>query len=102
MTTTGTTKDQMPVGDLSGKFGALTGPTVSRTDLDPSLDLWGPRGVVGRALTMTSSGSNLACADITNKVSEGGMTFTAKAEFTGEVTGSIMLVGAALDRKWVL
>ena len=89
----GTTKDQVPVGDLSGKFGVLTGATVSRIDLDPSLDLWGPRGVVGRALTLTSSGTNMACADVTNKVSEGGVLFSAKARFTGDVTGDITLVG---------
>ena len=86
----------MPVGDLSGKFGVLTGTTVSKTEMDPSLDLWGPRGVMGRALTMASAGANMACADITNKVSDGGMMLTAKAEFTGDVTGTIMLVSVAV------
>ena len=82
------------MGDLSGKFGQLTGPNVTRTDLDPTLNLWGPRSVTGRALSVTSAGgSSLACASITPQAGNGGQVFSAKAAFAGgDVVGEIRMV----------
>ncbi|XP_070210384.1 uncharacterized protein [Littorina saxatilis] len=88
---TGTTLDGKPVGDLAGKFVLPLGPTVLRNFTDTNLDLWGYRAITGRALTLTSSGTKLACADVTSKPTSEGKLFTAVAKFTGPVTGTIKL-----------
>lgn len=90
---TGTvTADLVPTGALSTKFGPLTQATVSSTHMDPSMDLFGPRSVVGRAMTLSSSQSEvLACGDVMDVNVQGGMEVQAEAVFTGTITGKIML-----------
>lgn len=85
------TADLVPTGDLSTKFGPLTQSTVSSTLMDPSMDLFGPRSVVGRAMTLSSSQSVLACGDVMDVNVQGGIEVQAEAVFTGTVTGKIML-----------
>lgn len=92
VTQTGSTKDKIAVGDLTAKFGAMAGGSVSGiTKVDPSLDVWGPRAVTGRAFSLQDSGSSVDCADVAPKMVDGGRLFEAKAVFTGEVVGHIML-----------
>ena len=60
------TSDQYAVGDLSGKYGSLTGKAQEKIQaLDFNLPLFGPVSVVGRALTVYSSeGVAIACSNI--------------------------------------
>ena len=60
------TSDQYAVGDLSGKYGSLTGKSVEKIQVsDFNLPLFGPVSVIGRALTIYSSeGVAIACSNI--------------------------------------
>lgn len=60
------TSDQYAVGDLSGKYGSLTGKSQEKIQVnDFNLPLFGPVSVVGRALTVYSSeGVAIACSNI--------------------------------------
>nr|KAG5698761.1 hypothetical protein BaRGS_032180 [Batillaria attramentaria] len=86
------TKDKVPVGDLAAKFGLLMQADVSKTVQDPSLDLFGLRSVVGRAMTLSSSENVFACGDVMGAVQEGGMLVEAEAVFSGDVIGKVMMV----------
>ncbi|KAL8560267.1 hypothetical protein ACOMHN_005998 [Nucella lapillus] len=92
VTSPGTTKDKIAVGDLAAKFGSMAGTAVSGiTWVDPSLDVWGPRAVTGRAISLSDSGRTVGCAALQPKMVSGGRLFKARAVFTGEVLGDIML-----------
>ncbi|KAK7113211.1 uncharacterized protein [Littorina saxatilis] len=85
------TKDQYPVGDLSGKFGRVSGSSPGQLTLvDPTLDLMGPLSVAGRALTLRNS-ARVVCGDLFDRGMAGGMYLSAVAKFTGDVVGEITL-----------
>lgn len=60
------TTDQYAVGDLSGKYGSLTGKASEKIQVsDFNLPLFGPVSVIGRALTIYSSdGVAIACSNV--------------------------------------
>ncbi|XP_076458493.1 uncharacterized protein LOC143292195 [Babylonia areolata] len=94
-TAAGGTKDSVEVGDLSGKFGNLL--FTSRNVLDPTLDLMGPRSVVGRALGLSSDNESVACGSIEDRINPGGVLVSAVAIFTGDVVGRIAMTKT---HKW--
>jgi Cu/Zn superoxide dismutase/Na+-transporting NADH:ubiquinone oxidoreductase subunit NqrD len=67
---TGTCNPAMPstceIGDLSGKFGALSGSSVNAMYSDANLPLFGMNSIVGRSVVIHASGTGarIACADI--------------------------------------
>ena len=88
-TATGTV-DQYEVGDLSGKFGDLTGrERVQGTFVDPSLCVFGKNSVVGRSIVIHHSPvpSRWVCANIEL---EHRPMMTAVATFTYPVGGRVM------------
>lgn len=55
------------LGDLSGKFGMLTGLSSAENDVvDTTMPLFGPYSVVGRGLVihLASDGSRWVCANV--------------------------------------
>lgn len=60
------TSDQYAVGDLSGKYGSLTGKQSEKiTVSDHNLPLFGPVSIIGRALTIYSAdGMAIACSNV--------------------------------------
>ncbi|KAG9510512.1 hypothetical protein GZH46_00940 [Fragariocoptes setiger] len=60
------TSDQYAVGDLSGKYGSLTGKSQEKIQVsDYNLPLYGSLSVVGRALTIYSAdGVAIACSNV--------------------------------------
>lgn len=90
------TLDQYPVGDISGKFGVVSPSSRSRELMDSSLDLFGPRSVAGRAITLMSGSNIINCSELMDTMRVGGMQMKAKAVFTGDVTGQISLVSLFL------
>lgn len=60
------TSDQYAVGDLSGKYGSLTGKASERIQVnDFNLPLFGPISIIGRAMTIYSAeGVAIACSNI--------------------------------------
>ncbi|KAF6723842.1 Cell surface superoxide dismutase [Cu-Zn] 6 [Oryzias melastigma] len=85
--------DQYEVGDISGKFGMLTGRTsFDAVYEDPSMPLTGPYSIVGRSLVIHHTNSTrLRCADIIANTSTGGQLITSKAVFNGSVAGTVQL-----------
>lgn len=60
------TSDQYAVGDLSGKYGSLTGKSTEKIQVtDYNLPLFGPVSIVGRAMTVYSAdGVAIACSNV--------------------------------------
>lgn len=60
------TSDQYAVGDLSGKYGSLTGKANEKIQInDYNLPLFGPISIVGRAMTIYSAeGVAIACSNV--------------------------------------
>ncbi|XP_064630312.1 uncharacterized protein LOC135489083 [Lineus longissimus] len=88
------TDDQYEVGDLSNKYGMLTGLTSkSAAYTDTNLDLSGQQSIVGRSLVIhkLAGNSRWVCANISYSNAD-GRYFRAMAKFdNGEVAGYIRL-----------
>ncbi|XP_061686732.1 uncharacterized protein cusr [Syngnathoides biaculeatus] len=87
------TVDQYEIGDISGKFGLLTGLSESQQMyVDSNLPLSGPHSIVGRSVVIHyTNGSRLQCADITADRNTDGQWTLANAVFNGSVNGTIRL-----------
>ncbi|XP_030595278.1 uncharacterized protein cusr isoform X2 [Archocentrus centrarchus] len=87
------TVDQYEMGDISGKFGMLNGQNnFEAVYTDPDMLMSGPYSIVGRSLVVHNvSGSRIRCADILADRTTDGQWITAKAVFTGTVTGTVRL-----------
>ncbi|KAM4585276.1 uncharacterized protein cusr [Odontesthes bonariensis] len=90
--TTGTV-DQYEIGDISGKFGMLTGLNSSEGVYeDPDMPLTGPYSILGRSLVLHhTDGRRMRCADISAERNADGQWTTAKADLRGGVTGTVRL-----------
>ena len=68
ITMAGTTSDQFEVGDLSGKFGSLSGQNdFYRMYVDPNIPLFGPFSILDRSLVIHEDdpeGTRFVCSDI--------------------------------------
>lgn len=60
------TQDELPIGDLSAKYGNLTGKDMLEEEyFDSNLPLFGPLSVVGRSVMIyKSNGSRWMCSNI--------------------------------------
>ncbi|XP_041838085.1 uncharacterized protein cusr [Melanotaenia boesemani] len=87
------TVDQYEIGDISGKFGMLTGRNDFKAVYEDSdMSLTGPYSIVGRSLVVHhANGSRIRCADISAETNPDGQWTTAKAVFSGGVTGTVWL-----------
>ena len=87
----GGTPDQYEVGDISGKFGMLTGmPSYDETYYDPNLPLFGMNSIVGRSLVINK---DLAGAPrwICSTIQPMGSMITAVAKFKYPVIGYMIM-----------
>ncbi|XP_069756192.1 uncharacterized protein cusr isoform X2 [Narcine bancroftii] len=88
------TVDQYEVGDISGKFGTLNNlnqTTVKYMDLN--MPLFGPHCVVSRSLVVyQEDGSPFQCANLPAVKATEGEFIQAKANFSGDVKGTITLM----------
>jgi len=68
ITVAGTTSDQFEVGDLSGKFGSLSGQNdIYREYVDPNIPLFGPYSILDRSLVIHEDdpeGTRFVCSNI--------------------------------------
>lgn len=85
------TSDGYEIGDLSGKFGSLSGmEEVSESFYDPNIPLFGPLGIVGRSVVIhrdDEGGTRWDCADIAHTRPVVTVTFSImSSSFRGEVT----------------
>ena len=68
ITMAGTTSDQFEVGDLSGKFGSLSGLNdISREYFDPNIPLFGSFSILDRSLVIhldDAEGTRFVCSNI--------------------------------------
>ena len=66
VTDSGTTSDQFEIGDLSGKFGGLSGrDQISAVYTDPNIPLFGPFSILGRSIVIhRPDGSRWICSNI--------------------------------------
>jgi Cu/Zn superoxide dismutase len=68
ITMAGTTSDQFEVGDLSGKFGSLSGQNdFYREYVDPNIPLFGPFSILDRSLVIhedDADGTRFVCSNI--------------------------------------
>ncbi|XP_056125745.1 uncharacterized protein cusr [Rhinichthys klamathensis goyatoka] len=87
------TVDQYEIGDISGKFGYLTGQnTFQNQYMDGNMPLSGPNSIIGRSLVIHyNNGSRMMCADISAEDAPDGNRVTAEAMFSGAVTGTVMM-----------
>ncbi|XP_029353175.1 uncharacterized protein cusr [Echeneis naucrates] len=87
------TVDQYEIGDISGKFGLLSGLNRSEElHKDPNMPLNGPYSIVGRSLVVHyANGSRLRCADISADRDTDGQLSIATAVFNGTVNGTVQL-----------
>ena len=87
----GTTSDQLMIGDLSGKFGSLSGLNeISAVFTEPNVPLFGPFSVIGRSIVIREiDGTRWVCSDIkrAKQVLEVTATFSTPS-FSGNVTFS--------------
>ena len=93
VSTPGRTSDQFEIGDLSGKFGGLSGLDEILADYtDPNVPLFGPFSVIGRSIVIhldDEGGTRWVCSDIhrTRQILQVVTNFTS-ASFSGSVTFS--------------
>ena len=93
ITTPGKTSDQFEIGDLSGKFGGLSGlDEISAEYTDPNVPLFGPFSVIGRSIVIhedDQDGTRWVCSDIqrTRQILQIITTFSSLS-FSGNVTFS--------------
>ncbi|XP_014855045.1 PREDICTED: uncharacterized protein LOC106925297 isoform X2 [Poecilia mexicana] len=87
------TVDQYEIGDISGKFGMLTGQNnFDAVYMDPNMPLTGPYSIMGRSVVVHyTDGSRMVCADVLSDTNTKGQWTLAKATFNGVVTGTITL-----------
>ncbi|KTF72519.1 hypothetical protein cypCar_00041928 [Cyprinus carpio] len=87
------TVDQYEIGDISGKFGDLTGQNNFQNQyMDGNMPLLGPNGIIGRSLVIHyANGSRMRCADISAEDSPDGNWVIAKAMFSSAVTGTVTM-----------
>lgn len=87
------TLDQYEVGDISGKFGMLTGHNnYQGVFLDTNLPLTGPYSIVRRSVVVHyTNGSRMRCANIESNSAEGGHWVKAKAVFNSTLTGTVLM-----------
>lgn len=87
------TLDQYEVGDLSGKFGMLTGHNdYQGVFLDTNLPLTGPYSIVRRSVVVHyTNGSRMRCANIEADTAKGGHWVKAKAVFNSTLTGTVLM-----------
>ncbi|XP_050396767.1 uncharacterized protein LOC126815248 isoform X2 [Patella vulgata] len=88
------TVDQYEVGDISGKFGKLSGVSSNDEHFDTNMNLFGPQSIIGRSVVLhkASDGSRWSCGNIVEDISlTGGTLFQAKAEFDTNVRGYVTL-----------
>ncbi|XP_043970458.1 xaa-Pro aminopeptidase 1 isoform X1 [Gambusia affinis] len=87
------TVDQYEIGDISGKFGMLTGQNdFEAFFMDPNMPLTGPYSIMGRSVVVHyTNGSRMVCANILPDTIINGHWTLAKATFNGTVTGTITL-----------
>ena len=89
----GKTSDQFEIGDLSGKFGYLTGQgDFNGMYVDPNVPLFGPYSILGRSVVIHQSdadGTRWVCSDIQriSRVVQVTTTFSTDA-FSGSVVFS--------------
>nr|XP_057901922.1 uncharacterized protein cusr [Doryrhamphus excisus] len=88
------TVDQYEIGDISGKFGLLTGLTESEeVFIDSNLPLTGPHSIVGRSVVIHyTNGSRMQCATIFADRNTDGEWVNATAVFSGSLSGTVKLV----------
>ncbi|XP_041368352.1 uncharacterized protein LOC121382800 isoform X2 [Gigantopelta aegis] len=81
--------DKYEVGDISGKFGLLTGETaLSATYWDNNLPMFGPSSIMGKSVVIHyTSGARWVCSNII----ESKATITAMATFKYPVSGHVLL-----------
>ncbi|XP_069140703.1 uncharacterized protein [Argopecten irradians] len=89
------TDDMYEIGDLSGKYNSmLDGKTsVMWIGVDTNLPVRGSHSVVGRSVVIHyTNGTRWKCGNIVeDTATSGGIMYTAKAKFKGEVVGHIYL-----------
>ncbi|KAG7268634.1 hypothetical protein CRUP_016576 [Coryphaenoides rupestris] len=87
------TVDQYETGDISGKFGLLTGLNESNVlYMDSNLHLFGPYSILGRSLVIHyENGSRMQCANIRAEDRTDSPWVFAKAVFNNRVLGTVML-----------
>uniref|UniRef100_UPI00398F3DEE uncharacterized protein cusr n=1 Tax=Pristiophorus japonicus TaxID=55135 RepID=UPI00398F3DEE len=88
------TVDQYDVGDISGKFGTLTGLNqTTEKYMDRNMPLFGTHSIVRRSLVIyQANGSRLQCANLLAVKATDGEYIRAKAVFNGMVMGTITLM----------
>ncbi|XP_046899912.1 uncharacterized protein cusr [Hypomesus transpacificus] len=93
------TVDQYEIGDISGKFGLLTGLNqLQSLYMDGNLPVTGPNSIVGRSLVIHyANGSRMQCADITPDNATGGHWVHAKADFVNTLNGTVKLSQQTFD-----
>ncbi|KAL3863981.1 hypothetical protein ACJMK2_005698 [Sinanodonta woodiana] len=92
-TATGT-NDQYEIGDLSNKFGMLSGPQYMSMFSDTNLPLRGPLSIIGRSVVIhDKDGKRWACGNILEDTSNlpNTILFQGRAQFTGLLNGAIYL-----------
>lgn len=92
----GDTSDQFEIGDLSGKFGSLSGLSeISATYSDPNIPLFGPFSIIGRSIVVhRPDGSRWLCSD----VQRSGQVLRVVTEFqTESFTGNVTFTQPADD-----
>lgn len=91
VTASGITSDQFEIGDLSGKFGGLSGLNqLEAVYTDPNIPLFGPFSVIGRSIVIHMAdgpGTRWVCSDIqhTRQFIQITTVFST-ASFSGNVT----------------
>ena len=91
--TPGRTSDQFEIGDLSGKFGGLSGLNeISADYTDPNIPLFGPFSIIGRSIVIhrdNQDGTRWVCSNIqrTRQVLQVTIRFSTES-FSGNVTFS--------------
>ncbi|TRY87962.1 hypothetical protein DNTS_022779 [Danionella cerebrum] len=87
------TVDQYEIGDISGKFGDLTGlNSFQNMFLDGNMPLSGPNSIIGRSLVIHyTNNSRMRCANIESGDTVDGNWVIAEAMFGNAVTGTVMM-----------
>ncbi|KAK6174544.1 hypothetical protein SNE40_017798 [Patella caerulea] len=88
------TVDQYEVGDISGKFGKLSGVSSNAEHFDTNMNLYGTQSIIGRSVVLhkASDGSRWSCGNIVEDTSlTGGTMLQVKAVFDTNVRGYVTL-----------